>query len=91
VPSGKVWHKVSLSGGGEYNLRERYLIGYNSVLFMRRYADVSGWLSYMVYAVLSLPALFVVRVFQRRGRGVLVKGLGIWDGFRGQRRDTFIR
>ncbi len=91
VPSGKVWHKVSLSGGGEYNLRERYLIGFNSVQFMRRYADARGWLTFFVFAVLSLPALFIVRVFQRRGRAVLVKAIGLWDGFRGIRRDTFIR
>lgn len=91
VPAGKVWHKVSVSGGGEYNLRERYLIGFNSVQFMRRYANVRGWLTFFVFAVLSLPALFIVRVFQRRGRAVLVKALGLWDGFRCMRRDTFIR
>ncbi len=90
VPSAKVWHKVSMSGGGEYNLRERYLIGYNSVQFMRRYATLVGWLKYFVFAVLSLPALYVVRVFQGRGRGVLVKGLGIWDGLRGRRRATYL-
>ncbi len=91
VPSVRVFHKVSVSGGGEYSPRERYLIGFNSIQFMRRYADLRGWLTFFVYAVLSLPALYVVRLFQRRGRGVLVKALGMWDGFRGTRRDTFIR
>jgi GT2 family glycosyltransferase len=91
VPAAKVWHKVSMSGGGEYNLRERYLIGYNSVQFMKRYANLSNWFKYVVYAILSLPALYGVRLFQGRGRGVLVKGLGIWDGLRGVRRDTFIK
>jgi len=91
APAAKVWHKVSMSGGGEYNLRERYLIGYNSVQFMKRYASLANWFKYVIYAILSLPALYVVRLFQGRGRGVLVKGLGIWDGLRGARRDTFIR
>ena len=90
APAAKVWHKVSMSGGGEYNLRERYLIGYNSVQFMKRYATPAGWLKYFVFAILSLPALYVIRVFQGRGQGVLVKGLGIWDGLRGRRRTTYL-
>ncbi len=91
VPIARVFHKVSASGGGEYNQRERYLVGFNSIQFMRRYANLRGWLTFFVYAVLSLPALYLVRVFQGHGRGVIVKALGMWDGFRGVRRDTFIR
>jgi GT2 family glycosyltransferase len=90
APAAKVWHKVSMSGGGEYNMRERYLIGYNSVQFMKRYATPRNWLKFFVFAVLSLPAVYVVRLFQGRGQGVLIKGLGIWDGLRGRRRETYI-
>jgi GT2 family glycosyltransferase len=90
APAAKVWHKVSMSGGGEYNLRERYLIGYNSVQFMKRYAGFGAWLKFSVFAIASLPLVYLVRTFQKRGRAVIAKGLGMWDGLRGKRRDDYL-
>ena len=91
VPAARVWHKVSMSSGGEYNVRERYLIGFNSIQFMRRYANARAWLKFSFYAIGSLPLLYLVRICQGRGRGVVAKGLGLWDGLRGARRDTFLK
>jgi GT2 family glycosyltransferase len=91
APAARVWHKVSMSGGGEYNVRERYLIGFNSIQFMRRYANAGAWLKFFLYAIVSLPLLYLVRVFQGRGRGVVAKGLGLWDGLRRVRRDTYLK
>jgi GT2 family glycosyltransferase len=91
APAAMLWHRVSMSGGGEYNVRERYLIGFNSIQFMRRYANAGAWLKFFLYAIVSLPLLYLVRVFQGRGRGVAAKGLGLWDGLRGVRRDTYLK
>jgi GT2 family glycosyltransferase len=91
VPTARIWHKVSMSGGGEYNLRERYLIGFNSIVFMKRYANRLQWLKYLIFAVGSLPVLYLVRLFQGQGRAVRAKALGIWDGWRGTRRETYLK
>jgi GT2 family glycosyltransferase len=41
VPSAKMWHKVSRSGGGFDSPRQRYLMARHSVRFFRKY--VHGW------------------------------------------------
>lgn len=51
------------------------------------------WVKWFIFAVLSLPFLYVVRAFQGKGKSVWAKALGIWDGFRGVRvtAETFQR
>jgi GT2 family glycosyltransferase len=90
VPEAKLWHKVSLSSGGEYNPKERYLLGLNSVTFMKRYANWLQWIKFLIFAVGSLPAVYIVRSCQGRGYAVVAKAAGIMDGLRGVRRDSFL-
>ena len=87
VPSARIWHKVSLSSGGEYNPVARYYLGYNSVVFIKRYANLLEKAKYMVYALGSMPFVFFIRAFQGKSRGALYKALGIMDGFIGIKRN----
>lgn len=85
VPSARVWHKASRSTGGDYNPVSKYLMGHHAVVFMKKYARWYQWIKWFVFAVLSLPFLYVVRVSQGKGKAVWAKAMGIWDGFRGVR------
>ena len=92
VPTAKMWHKVSRTAGS-YSPRACYALGVNAVVFMKKYARWHQWAKWSVFAVLSLPLLYVVRAFQGKGKAVYAKALGIRDGFRGVRvtAETFQR
>lgn len=79
------FHSTSSSTGGGYNPRRKYMMGVNSIWFLRRHALPAQWARFVVYDVLSLPVLWIVGVFRGRGRAVLAKALGIVDGLRGKR------
>jgi GT2 family glycosyltransferase len=83
VPSAKIWHKASTSTGGDYNPTSKYIMGHHAVVFMKRYATWYQWVKWFIYAVLSLPFVYVVRVFHGQSKSVWAKAMGIWDGFRG--------
>jgi GT2 family glycosyltransferase len=89
VPAAKVWHKVSLSSGGEYNPRERYLLAYHSVTFMRRYGRPAQWVKYIFYSVGSWPFVFVYRLARGQGRAAFAKLMGLFDGLRGTHRNVY--
>lgn len=93
VPSARVWHKESASTGGEYNATAKYLMGHHAVLFMRKHAKWHQWAKWFLFAVLSLPAQYVVRSLQGKGAAVRAKAAGIWDGMLGNRlpSDPFLR
>ena len=63
----------------------KYMIGVNTVWFLRRHGTPSRWLRFLVFDVLSLPFVFAIGLFRGRGRAVLAKARGIWDGLRGRR------
>lgn len=92
VPTARMWHKVSRTAG-RYSPQGCYALGVNAVVFMKKYAKWHQWTKWFVFAVLSLPFLFVVRAFQGKGKSVWAKARGIWDGFRGVRvtAETFQR
>jgi GT2 family glycosyltransferase len=92
VPTAQMWHKVSRTSGG-YSPQGCYALGINAVVFMKKYARWYQWVKWFFFAVLSLPFLYVVRVFQGKGKSVWAKALGIRDGFRGIRvtAETFRR
>lgn len=84
VPSGRMWHKVSVSSGGSYSPKAMYLMGYSSVLFVRRHAGPIQWAKFLVLTGLTFPGLLLVRGLQGRGGGALAKGRGIWDSLWGR-------
>lgn len=83
VPSARVWHRASASTGGDYNATSKYLMGHHSVLFMRKYARWHQWAKWFLFAVLTLPALYLARALQGQGGSVRAKARGIWHGLRG--------
>jgi GT2 family glycosyltransferase len=80
-----VYHSASIATGGGYNPRRKYMMGVNSIWFLRRHAHAAQWMRFWIYDVLSLPILWIVGVFRGRSKAVLAKGLGIIDGLRGKR------
>jgi GT2 family glycosyltransferase len=78
-------HAPSSATGGGYNPRRKYMMGVNSVWFLRRYAGAAGWCKFIAFDVLTLPPAWLVGIFRGRGKAVLAKALGIFDGLRGRR------
>jgi GT2 family glycosyltransferase len=80
-----VLHAPSSATGGGYNPRRKYMMGVNSIWFMRRYARWQDWCKFAVFDVLSLPFVWLAGVFRGRGKAVFAKACGIFDGLRGRR------
>lgn len=78
-------HASSSATGGGYNPRRKYMMGVNSVWFLRAHARTAQWLRFLVFDVATLPFLWIAGVFQGRGKSVIAKGVGIVDGLRGRR------
>ncbi len=49
------WHDAHHSTGGGYNPRRKYMMGLNTVWFLRKHGSTLRWLSFFVFDVLSLP------------------------------------
>jgi GT2 family glycosyltransferase len=80
-----VRHATSQATGGGYNPRRKYMMGVNSIWFLRRHAQTGEWLRFVWFDVLSLPFLWIAALFRGRGKAVAAKALGILDGLRGKR------
>jgi GT2 family glycosyltransferase len=78
-------HATSRATGGGYNPRRKWMMGVNSIWFLRRHARAPQWGRFVVYDVLPLPFLWVAGLFRGRAKSVAAKGLGIVDGLRGKR------
>lgn len=78
-------HSVSSATGGGYNPRRKYMMGVNSVWFLRRHAGPSEWIKFVFFDVLTLPILWLLGLLRGRSRAVLAKAWGIFDGLRGKR------
>jgi GT2 family glycosyltransferase len=78
-------HDAHRSTGGGYNPRRKYMMGVNTVWFLRRHGTPGRWLSFLVFDVLALPLAWLVRAPLGEGAGVLAKARGTWDGLRGRR------
>lgn len=74
-------HSVSSATGGGYNPRRKYMMGVNSVWFLRKYAGPAQWLQFLAFDVATLPPLWLVGLFRGRARAVAAKALGIVHGF----------
>jgi GT2 family glycosyltransferase len=80
VPSAKMWHKVSASGGGNDSSRVRYLMARNSVRFFRKHVRGWRWLIIIPYRTGS-AVLWTLRLLRRgRFRSILAHWQGVFDG-----------
>ncbi|MCB9915390.1 MAG: glycosyltransferase family 2 protein [Planctomycetes bacterium] len=52
-------HKSSSSTGGGYNARRKYMMGVNTVRFLRKHGGARAWLGFWLYDVLPLPLLWL--------------------------------
>ena len=78
-------HDAHASTGGGYNQLRKYMMGVNTVWFLRRHGTPARWLSFFVFDVLSLPFVWIFRALRGEGRAVLAKARGMLDGLRGKR------
>lgn len=79
------WHTSAGATGGGYNPRRKYMMGVNSVWFLREHGGPLQWFSFLAFDVASLPFVWLVAVLRGEAGAVLAKGKGILDGFRGRR------
>jgi len=79
------FHTSAGATGGGYNPRRKYMMGVNSVWFLREHAGLGRWLSFVACDVLSLPFLWAGGLFVGRANAALAKAKGIGDGLRGRR------
>ncbi len=85
VGEARVLHDASSSTGGGYNPRRKFMMGVNSVWFVRRHANLGQWVAFFVFDVLSLPFVWLAGLPRGRGKAVLAKAWGIARGLRGGR------
>lgn len=78
-------HAPSSATGGGYNPRRKYMMGVNSIWFLRRWAGPLEWGKFCAFDVATLPFVWLIGVFRGRGKAAAAKALGIFDGLRGRR------
>jgi len=78
-------HAYSHSTGGGYNARRKYMMGVNSVWFLRAHGGPLEWGRFLLFDVLPLPLLWLTGLANGRAGAVWAKGRGIVDGLRGRR------
>lgn len=78
-------HAPHHSTGGGYSPGRKYMMGVNTVWFLKRHGSPLRWLSFFVFDVLTLVPLTLLGLFDGRLPGVRAKALGTWDGLLGRR------
>ena len=87
VASSRAVHDASASTGGGYTAARKYMNAVNSVRYLRRHPSARGWIGFLVFDLLGLPAAFVVAAARGRGGAAIAKGRGIVDGLLGREVD----
>ena len=82
VPSAKMWHKVSASGGGSGSARERYFMARHSVRYFRKYVHGWRWLIVFPYRLGSALKITGRLARQRRYDSIRSYWRGLCDGLR---------
>lgn len=85
VGEAAAYHATSSATGGGYNPRRKYMMGVNSIWFLKQHARAREWMRFLFFDVLTLPFLWVAALFRGQARAVVGKALGIYDGLRGKR------
>jgi GT2 family glycosyltransferase len=78
-------HAPHHSTGGTYGPGRKYMMGVNTVWFLRRHGTPLRWLGFLVFDVMTLLPLIVVGAFTGRLAGALAKARGTMDGLLGRR------
>jgi len=78
-------HAPHHSTGGGYSPGRKYMMGVNTIWFLRRHGTPLRWLSFFVFDILTLIPLALLGLFNGRLPGVQAKARGTWDGLRHHR------
>jgi len=78
-------HDASASTGGGKSPRRKYMMGLNSVWFLRAHGSPGRWLSFVLFDVLTLPLLFIAGLLTGQLKSAIAKALGILAGLSGRR------
>ena len=78
-------HDAHHSTGGGYNPARKYMMGVNTIWFLRRHGTPARWASFLLFDVATLPFAWLLRAVQGQAAGVRAKAIGTLDGLRGRR------
>ncbi|MCH2103200.1 MAG: glycosyltransferase family 2 protein [Planctomycetes bacterium] len=78
-------HDASASTGGGKSPRRKYMMGLNSVWFLRAHGSPARWASFVLCDVLTLPLSFLAGLFTGQLKSAIAKALGILSGLSGRR------
>ena len=78
-------HDASASTGGGKSPRRKYMMGLNSVWFLRAHGTPLHWVSFVLFDVLTLPLSLLFGLFVGEAKSALAKALGILAGLSGRR------
>ena len=59
VPTAKVWHKLSATGGSSPNVFKANLVGRNAVRFMKKHASARDWTIFLTKCAFAFPGVFI--------------------------------
>ncbi|MCP5024125.1 MAG: glycosyltransferase family 2 protein [bacterium] len=78
-------HDASGSTGGGYSARRKYMLGLNTVLYLKRNGGMVAWSRFFVCDVCAWPLVFVAALPSGNGKSAIAKALGLLHGFFGKR------
>jgi GT2 family glycosyltransferase len=82
VPSAKMWHKVSATGGGINSPCERYFMARHSVRYFRKYVHGWRWIVVAPYRLGSALKTTLRLAREKRFESVQAYWRGLRDGWR---------
>ena len=85
IGAARARHAAHGTTGGGYNARRKYMMGVNTVWFLRKHGTPGRWLSFLVYDVLSLPLVWLLHAPRGEGAAVVAKARGMFDGLLGRK------
>jgi len=73
-------HDASASTGGGMSPRRKYMMGLNSVWFLRAHGTPMRWVSFLIFDVLTFPLSFLFGLITGQAKSALAKAIGILAG-----------
>ncbi len=76
-----LYHMVALTTG-PYSAPRNFQWGRSTAIYVRRYAGLWSWITFLAWTAVALPAAFLRELPRRNARAVLAKVHGLWAGMR---------
>jgi len=81
APRARLWHMVSPTTGG-YTAGRTYRTGRSTAIFVRKYAGLGGWISFLFWSCVALPAALARELPRGNAGAVIAKYRGLLAGLR---------